>query len=225
MLADLAFTIALSHSSCSQVIRLAETLQRFADAAKHRPLTIGEAIDTLDETAYAFIAIILILPFMQPVPLGPITVIGGLTLAALGWQLLTGHDTPVLPQKVRNAALNEKTWLVMVSVSLKVIKFCRLFTRPRLQHLVNGTLGRRISGIILLAGGLLMAIPFPIPLPLNNALPGLAIIFYCIGELEDDGLLVFVSFFLLIVTVIYFSTFFIALWLFGNEAINYFRFR
>lgn len=177
----------------------------------------------LDETAYAFIAIILILPFMQPLPLGPITVIGGLTLATLGWQLLIGRDTPLLPQKIRAAALNEKTWLVMVNVSLKVIRFCRLFTRPRLQHLVNGRLGRRIGGTILLAGGLLMAIPFPIPLPLNNALPGLAMIFYCIGELEDDGLMVFVSFFLLIVTVVYFSAFFIALWLFGNGAIHHFR--
>lgn len=205
--------------------RIVETLQRFAAESKQHALTVGEAVDSLDEAAYAFISIILILPFMQPFPLGPLTIAGGISLAVLGWQLLTGHESPVLPQKIRAVVLNEKTWLVMVSASLKVIRFCRLFTKPRLQHLVNGILGRRISGIILLAGGLLMAIPFPIPLPLNNALPGLAIIFYCIGELEDDGLMVFVSFFLLIVTVIYFSAFFIALWLFGNEAMHYFHFR
>lgn len=205
------------------MIRIVETLQRFAAESKERPLTVGEAVDSLDEAAYAFISIILILPFMQPIPLGPLTVAGGITLAVLGWQLLTGHESPVLPQKIRAVVLNEKTWLIMVKVSLKVISICKTFTRPRLSNLVNGILGRRISGFILLAGGLLMAIPFPVPLPLNNALPGMAIIFYCIGELEDDGLMVFVSFFLLAVTVIYFCAFFIALWFFGNEALNYFR--
>jgi len=205
------------------VIRIVETLQRFAAESKERPLTVGEAVDSLDEAAYAFISIILILPFMQPIPLGPLTVAGGITLAILGWQLLTGHESPVLPQKIRAVVLNEKTWLIMVKVSLKVISICKTFTRPRLCNLVNGILGRRISGFILLAGGLLMAIPFPVPLPLNNALPGMAIIFYCIGELEDDGLMVFVSFFLLAVTVIYFCAFFIALWFFGNEALNYFK--
>ncbi|HEY8354646.1 MAG TPA: exopolysaccharide biosynthesis protein [Methylophilaceae bacterium] len=204
---------------------LTETLQRFADAAKQRPLTIGEALDTLDEAAFALIAIILILPFLQPVPLGPISVIGGLTLAALGCQLLTGRDVPALPQRVRDTALNEKTWRIMVTASLKLIRFCRLFTRPRMRHLVNGRLGRLICGTILLAGGLLMAIPFPIPLPLNNVLPGLAMLFYCIGELEDDGLMVFVAVFLLIVTVAYFTAFFVALWLLGSEAVSYFSLR
>lgn len=201
---------------------LTKTLLRFANTAKQRPLTIGEAVDTLDETAFALIAIILILPFMQPIPLGPLAVLGGLTLSTLGWQLLTGRDTPILPQKVRDTALNEKTWRIMVKVSLKIIRFCRLFTRPRLQHLVNGRLGRHISGSILLTGGLLMAIPFPIPLPLNNVMPGMAMLFYCIGELEDDGLMVFVSGFMLIATVLYFSAFLIGLWMFGNGAISYF---
>jgi hypothetical protein len=205
------------------VIRIAKTLRRFAEQSRQQPLSIGEAIDSLDEAAYAFIAIILVLPFMQPVPLGPLTIVGGLVLAVLGWQLLTGHQTPVLPQKVRALVLNEKTWLIMVRVSLRVISVCRLFTRPRLQHLVNGVLGRRISGAILLIGGLLMAVPFPIPLPFNNALPGMAIVFYCIGELEDDGLMVFVSVFLLMVTTVYFSAFFIALWLLGNEVLSFFK--
>jgi hypothetical protein len=66
-----------------------------------------------------------------------------------------------------------------------------------------------------------MAIPFGV-LPLNNILPGLAILFYGIGELEEDGLMVFVAFFWLAVTVIYFSVFFVMLWVFGTEAIHYF---
>jgi hypothetical protein len=212
----LAVNVSDSHT-------LVETLHGFAEQARERPLTLGEAVDALDEAAYAFVAIILVLPFLQPIPLGPITVAGGLTFAVLGWQLLRGHESPVLPQRMRAVALHEKTWRVMIKVSLKVIGFCRKFTRPRLSHLVNGRLGRQVSGAILLAGGLLMAIPFPIPLPGNNALPGLAILFYCIGELEEDGLMVFVAVFWLIVTLLYFAAYFLVLWFFGQEALAFFN--
>jgi hypothetical protein len=200
---------------------LVETLHRFAEASKERPLTFGEAIDSLDEAAYALIAVILVLPFLQPLPLGPITVAGGVAFAALGWQLLRGHASPVLPQKLRNIAMNEKTWRILVNVCLKVLGFCRKFTRPRMQHLLSGRKGQQIGGGILLAGGALMAIPFGV-LPFNNLLPGLAILFYCIAELEDDGLMVFVALFWLVVTVLYFAAFFLALLFFGNEALAYF---
>ena len=203
---------------------LVKILHTFAEQAKQRPLTLGEVIDSLDEAAYALLAIILVLPFIQPIPLGPLTVAGGLTFAVLGLQLLRGHESPVLPKRVRAIALHEKTWRIMINVSLKVIGFCRKVTRPRMQHLVSGKLGRQVSGAILLAAGLLMAVPFPIPLPLNNALPGLAILFYCIGELEGDGLMVFFACFWLVVTVLYFSAYFFAMWLFGNHALEYFAY-
>ena len=201
---------------------LLDTLHAFQMQAKQRPITIGELIDSLDEAAFAFIAIILVLPFLQPIPLGPFTVAGGLTFAVLGLQLLRGHESPVLPERIRALELHEKTLQIMIRVGLKIVDFCRKITRPRMQHLVSGKTGRQVSGWILLAAGLLMAIPFPIPLPLNNAIPGLAILFYCIGELEDDGLMVFFSLFWLVLTVLYFTAFFVSIWIYGQQAVDYF---
>ena len=200
---------------------LVTTLQRFADESKVRPLTFGEALDSLDEAAYAFIAIIIVLPFLQPLPLGPITVAGGLTFAALGWQLLRGHESPVLPQKIRNITMSENSWRILVNVCLKILGFCSKFTKPRMTHMIAGRPGQKIGGFVLLAAGILMAIPFGI-LPFNNMLPGLAVLFYGVAELADDGLMIFVAVFWLIVTVLYFSAFFLALWFLGNEAITRF---
>lgn len=197
---------------------LVKTLNQFSEQSKEKPLTLGEALDSLDEAGYAFIAIILVLPFLQPLPLGPITVIGGIAFATLGWQLARGHESPVLPASVRAIAFSENTWRILSNACLKVLGFCRKFTKPRYPTLVNG----KIGGFILLAAGGLMAIPFGV-LPLNNLLPGLAILFYCIGELEEDGLMFFIAFFWLIVTVIYFTAFFIALWFFGKEALAFFN--
>lgn len=201
---------------------LVKTLHGFAEQSRQRPLRLGEALDTLDEAAYAFIAIILVLPFLQPVPLGPITVLGGIAFATLGWQLLHGHESPVLPHKLREIELSEKTWGILVKVCLNILGFCRKFTRKRQTRLVSGRLGQKIGGFVLLAGGGLMAIPFGV-LPLNNILPGLAILFYCIGELEEDGWMVFIAFFWLVVTVVYFGGFFFLLWMFGQEALAFFR--
>ncbi len=199
-------------------------LQGFAEQSKIKPLTLGEALDTLDQAGYALIALIMVLPFLQPVPLGPITVVGGLAFAALGWQMWRGHESPVLPEKIRNVAMSEKTWSILVKVCLKIVGFCRMFTKPRYTELVTGRRGQKIGGFILLSAGLLMAIPFIVPLPFNNMLPGFAILFFCLGELEDDGSMVFIAFGWLIVTVIYFSLFFFGLYYLGDEALNYFKF-
>jgi hypothetical protein len=200
---------------------LVDTLHGFAERAREGRLTLGDALDSLDEAGYAFIALILVLPFMQPIPTGPLSVIGGMTFAALGWQLMRGHESPVLPQRMRAVEMSENTWRLLVKLCLKILGFCRKFTRPRQTQMVRGRQGQKIGGAILLAGGLLMAIPFGV-LPFNNTLPGLAILFYGIGELEGDGLMVFIALFWLAVTVIYFSVFFVMLWLFGKEALHYF---
>lgn len=193
-------------------------LQNFAERSKTQSLTLGEALDTLDEAAYAFISLILVLPFVQPVPLGPLTVLGGLTFATLGWQLARGHESPVLPHKIRAVAMKEKNWRLLITVCLKIVGFCRKFTRPRYTALVSGRRGQQIGAFVLISAGLLMAIPFGV-LPLNNILPGLAIVFYCFGQLEEDGVMIMISFAWLVITAIYFGLFFFGIWYFGYAAL------
>jgi len=200
---------------------LVQTLHQFAEKAKDKPLTVGEALDTLDEAGYAFICIILVLPFLQPIPLGPFTVLGGIAFGTLGWQLLRGHESPILPKRILAIEFNEKTWRMLVKVCIEILGLCRKISKPRYPLIAEGRRGQKIGGFILLAAGGLMAIPFGV-LPLNNFLPGLAILFYCIGELEDDGLMYLIAFFWLIITVIYFIAFFFAVWYFGEKALAFF---
>jgi hypothetical protein len=200
--------------------QIVATLNRFAEQAKTRPLSLGEALDSLDHAAFALIAMILALPYLQPVPMGPLTVLGGVTYAVMGWQLLRGHESPALPQKMRAVEMSEKTWRILTKVCLKVVAFVRKFTRPRLTWLTAGERGQRIGGLILLAAGLLMAVPFGV-LPFNNTLPGLAVLFYAFGQFEQDGLMVLISFLWLIFTALYFGYFFYLAWYFGSEAIHH----
>jgi len=78
-------------------VELLETLRQFADRAASQPLTLGEVADGLGGSSFSLLCIILSLPFLTPISLGPLATVGGLTLAAIAWQLVRGHAAPVLP--------------------------------------------------------------------------------------------------------------------------------
>ncbi|MCG3143914.1 MAG: hypothetical protein HONDAALG_01286 [Gammaproteobacteria bacterium] len=204
----------------SDYATLVATLEGFRERAQGRALTLGEVLDSIEEASFCFFAIILVLPFLTPVSLGPLATAGGLVFAAMGWQMWRGHKVPVLPQRVRRIEVGAQTWEVTTRVCLKILGWSRKITRPRYTRLVTGALGRRNSGLVLMAAGLLMAIPF-FGLPFNNALPGLAILFVCVAELEQDGLMLFGALFWLAVTVVYFSIVLTVAAVLGDQAWTY----
>ncbi|MDP2247270.1 MAG: exopolysaccharide biosynthesis protein [Nitrosomonadales bacterium] len=203
--------------------RLVATLSRFEEEAQIKPLSLGVALDSLEGSAYALIAMILVIPFVQPLPLGPITVAGGIAFMLLGWQMWRGHASPKLPKKIRNIKMSAKSWRTLGNACLKIVNFCHKFTRPRLFGLVEGRDGQKIGGMIMMVSGALMTIPFGF-LPLNNSLPALAILFFCFGDMESDGLMTIIAFGWIIVTILYFSAFFIGLYFLGNEVFEYLKF-
>ncbi|MGH7804350.1 MAG: exopolysaccharide biosynthesis protein, partial [Candidatus Binatia bacterium] len=183
---------------------LISALEACTKEAREEALTLGEAFDRLGESSYSLIAIVLCLPFLQPISLGPLSTVGGLTFAVLGWQLARQRPTPWLPERVRQSAPNAKIWEKIITLLRGVVRFCARFTKPRYGHLVNGPRGDQIVGGLMAVGGLLMAIPF-FGIPFNNTLPALVIIAAAIAELEDDGAFIFVAFGLLAVTLAYFA--------------------
>lgn len=176
-------------------------------------------LDSAQEASYAFICLVLSLPFLQPISLGPLAVVGGLTFALLGWQCLTGHHAPMLPEKVRNIVMKQHSWDILIQTCIRLLGWCSKITAPRYFSWVDDERGHRILGAILVAGGLLMAVPF-FGLPFNNALPALAIFFVSLAQLERDGLMVFIAMGWLVATVIYFIVVLTVIFLFGREALG-----
>lgn len=197
---------------------LLHSLRQCVQRAAGDRLTLGEVLDSVQEASYAFICIVLTLPFLQPVSLGPLAVAGGMVFALLGWQCLSGHHAPVLPARVRNAVLTQKNWERLLQTCIRLLGWCARITKPRHCAWVEGARGHHMLGAILLAGGLLMAVPF-FGMPFNNALPALAIFFVSLAQLERDGLMVFVALGWLVATVIYFITVLTLVFLMGREAL------
>ena len=198
---------------------LIEALEACSKEAREEELTLGEAFDRLGEASYSLIAIVLCLPFLQPISLGPLSTVGGLTFAVLGYQL--SRRQPVwLPETLRKSAPSAAVWEKIIGLLRGVVRFCGRFTRQRYTHLVTGPRGDKIVGGLMAIAGLLMAIPF-FGIPFNNTLPALVIIAVCIAELEDDGAFIFVALVLLALTVAYFLVIFWAVFFVGEQALGF----
>lgn len=200
---------------------LVHALRHCVERAAGGDLTLGEVLDSVQEASYAFICIVLTLPFLQPVSLGPLAVAGGMVFALLGAQCLGGHHAPVLPARVRAVVLTQRHWEILLETCIRLLGWCARITRQRHTGWVEGTRGRRMLGGILLAGGLLMALPF-FGLPFNNALPALAIFCVSLAQLERDGLMVFIALGWLAATVVYFIAILTTVIVLGREALRIF---
>jgi hypothetical protein len=201
---------------------LLASLSEFEQQVGQNPLTLGDALNRLHGAAYPLISLLLVIPLFQPFPLGPMTVVVGLTFTYLGWQLWQGRTSPVLPRTVLDISFSRSSWKKISRGCWKVADFCHTFTKPRLHGLVKSRQGQRIGGMILMVAGMLMAIPFGI-LPFNNVLPGLAILFYCLADIEGDGLMTLIAFGWILVTALYFVAFFIALYFLGTEVLEHLK--
>jgi hypothetical protein len=172
-------------------------------ASSEHPPTLGEVLDGGGQSSFAFALIVLCVPFLQPISLGPLSTVGGLALAALGWQLIRGDARPWLPGKLAEARLDVRQWSQVSAVAERIFRWAGRLVRPRLQHWVAGRSGPRTAGVLIVTAGLLLAVPLA-GIPFNNLLPALAIVFAAFALLGRDGLMFGVSVFWLLATVGYF---------------------
>lgn len=183
-------------------------------------VTLGGLVARLEEASFCFLAILLAVPFFQPFSLGPLTMASGIVFITIGWQMAAGRSIPTLPTKVLACSINGRAWLHAIRFCENLLRWLSRFTRPRITRIIDGPSGSRLTGWLILIGGILLAIPFA-NLPLNNTFPALMIFFAALAWLERDGLATCVSLFWGAVTLLYFAAAGWLLWKFGSTALNW----
>jgi hypothetical protein len=201
-----------------------DLIHSIKEQARKKNLSRKEVLIQLDHLGPSFIALFLVLPFMQPFPVGPISVIGGLAFSLIGFNIYQNKRKLILPQKIIRITFSPSNWERLFNVCTLILKLTNKITKRRLLFFFNNArFTKKIEGAILIISGLLMAIPFGI-LPFNNFFPGLAILFIVLAQFKHDGLFVLLSMFWVLFTLIYFALFFYGIYFLGNHFMQSFQF-
>ncbi len=175
-----------------------------AEAARTGSQSIGQFLDRLGKGNAWLVCLILTLPFVQPLPTGPMATIGGLAFAGIGWRLFRGDESLWLPERIRDTRPGLRTWRAFSGFGCWLLRCLSHVSRQdRLTSLAD-LLDRRGTAVLIVAGGLLVAVPFMV-VPLQNSLPALIVFFACLGRLRRDGLMYLLAFVALVLTLVYFT--------------------
>lgn len=163
-------------AAAAQLRRLQETLSG--------PVTLGDLAARLGRDGIGLLLVITAVPFLQPVPLAGLGTPVGLLIAAVGLQLARGRGALPLPRFAAEKRLEEATVRRVLSAVERVLGTLEKWTRRRWAAATGLPV---LYGAAIMALGLLLALPFFVPL--GNPLTAVALILVGLCLLEDDGLL------------------------------------
>ena len=159
-----------------------EELARVRAACAEGPVRLSDV--AAGDRGFALVLFLLAIPFVLPFPtLGLATPVGfALALAALG--LVAGRPAR-LPRRLGSVTLGPAVLDRAQGAISGLSRIGARVARPRMR----GVLSMRAAlGASLFASAVVLGLP--IPLPLSNFLPAVAILLLAGGMLEEDGLLV-----------------------------------
>ena len=166
---------------------IARLLQSFAHGDPRERLTMDRLLQGLGRTAFGMFLFVSILPGFIPIP-GTGGMISGPLVVLIGLQLLVGLRRPLVPGFIGRRGPQRGT----------MARFCRRITpwmnrlehlvRPRLQVLTGNRMANALTGVLLIALGVLLALP----LPMTNYLFAGTLLLYSLALMERDGALLLV---------------------------------
>jgi hypothetical protein len=151
----------------------------------------GEAGFTLDELrgrladhAWPVLLLILPLPFLTPVPMLGLSLPFGLAIAGIGVGIALGRE-PWLPQRLRSLRCPPGFFARVFASAARLLGRLRGWVKPRGAWLAERAWTRWLSGCLIAASGILLALP--VPVIFSNALPAWAILLTAAGLAQRDG--------------------------------------
>ncbi len=160
--------------------RLSELMQRLAETAGPT-ITLREISAAMDQRSLGAFLFVFSLPSVIPLPPGA-TLILGLPLIFITWQIAIGRSRIWLPRRLSDYAMKKETFARIVGRSAPWLKRLEALIRPRNWHMSERA-GERIFGVY----ALFLAFAVVIPIPFGNWLPAVAIAIMSLAYTERDG--------------------------------------
>lgn len=181
--------------------RLSEAIAATAAAVHGDTVTLRMLLEVIGEQGLLIVAGLLAVPFLFPVPVPMISVILGTPILLIAVAVMLNR-APWLPDRLLNQAFPaESVRHTLGHVERQARRFEHL-VRPRLLGLTAGPRVNQAHGFMLVLATITLFAPLPL-VPLQNTLPGAAILLLCLGMAERDGALVLLGYLLTLVSILY----------------------
>ena len=185
-----------------------KTLQSLEEQAKIKPLQLKDVFSTLGDTSHLILILFLTMPFLQPIPLPVLSTLFAGVIVLLAF--LNYFGKPVkLPQRWNEKFISQHLLVSILKAAEKIWNFLEKFLKVRWSFFFKDRFFKAFNVLVICIQALLLALPFPIPF--SNKVPALAIAVLVIGELEEDGVMVFISYIISILSLAFFVSLFLGL--------------
>lgn len=182
--------------------RFSETLRSIEGRAAEGPVTLKELFTICGPQGQAFLAVFLVLPFLQPLPLPGISNLVGIVLAIIG-VFVALRRPPWLPRRLAVAKVEPDAVLRICARLEKLMGAIEHVIRPRAQWLFARRWFRVTNGVVWIAHALVFSLPLPIPF--TNLFPAVVILLLALGILEEDLATIVVAYFGAVLNLLFFA--------------------
>ena len=171
-------------------------LDTLAEGDPDGSLSLADLLDRFSERAFGLFLLLVLLPCFIPVPFGQGSVCGTI-IVLIGIQFLFRMQHPWLPGPLARHQIRRSTLVHFRDRMGRWLDRIERLTRPRAQVFLDHPVAHFVNGLMLIALGVLLALP----LPLTNVPFGLLLFAYSIALIERDGRLMLVAWLLGLVQI------------------------
>ncbi|MBL7542429.1 MAG: exopolysaccharide biosynthesis protein [Bdellovibrionaceae bacterium] len=168
-----------------------EALERINHAVDRGDLTLRDIFILLGEKGHLILILFLSVPFLQPVPLLGLSTPLGTLIVIVGYYFLV-EKPPWLPRRFENLVVSKSILHKTIELILKIWRILEKILKPRWPRLHDARFFRITNFVVVAVSAFLLALPLPIPF--SNTVPTFCIVLNTIGQLEEDGFVIFASF-------------------------------
>ena len=177
---------------------LLPTLDRLFAGPRESVLTLDEFLNGLETRSYAFAIAALDVINVVPTGIPWLSTVTGVPMFLLVIQYFLGRPAPSLPAFIGRRGLSRGKLQDFLGRARRHIARLENAVHPRRDWWVSG-LPRRA----LLVAWLLLIVLLALPVPFDNLLPAVAILFFCLALLEGDGVMAMLGWLFTIITAIW----------------------
>ncbi len=180
-----------------------ETLERLHERSLERGLKFKEILDILGDKSHGLVLVFICLPFIQPIPLPMLSTPMGFVIIVISFFGLMNRK-PWIPKSLAEKEISSKLLLRMTEVAQWGWSKLEKVIAPRWDFVFRSRGAQIFNFTIVVLSALLLALP--IPFPMSNKVASIPILLNALGQLEEDGVLVMISYLTFVFAVAFFGS-------------------